>query len=260
MRIPLRLFQYVYSIYAFFLFIIIMIIIFPFIAAASAFKMKGGNFIYRMCRIWAGTWYFLIGVRHKEIYESPHDKDKQYVFVANHTSYMDIPSVFLSIRQPMRILGKYEMIRIPVFGWIYKSAVILVDRRSAVKRAKSVKALKIAIKQGISIFIYPEGTFNETNQPLKDFYDGAFRLAIETKTSIKPMLCIDTQERMHYKSIFLLTPGKSRVVFLKEIKVDMYKMADLHQLKQQVYAAMELGLKYYRKYNTNENITSTTNH
>jgi len=257
MRILPRLFQYIYCIYAYFLFILIMFLVFPFIAAASAFGTKGGNFIYRMCRIWAGIWYFLIGIKHKEIYEWPHDKSKQFIFVANHISYIDIPSVILSIRQPMRILGKYELVKIPVFGWIYRSAVILVDRRSALKRAKSVQALKSAIKKGISIFIYPEGTFNETKQPLKDFYDGAFRLALETKTSIKPILCIDTQERMHYKSVFQLTPGKSRVVFLEEIKVDPYKMGDLLLLKQRVYTAMEQGLRQYRKYNTNDIIKAS---
>lgn len=260
MRIILRFVQYIYCIYAFPLFILIMIILFPLVAVASAFGIKGGNLIYRLCRIWAGTWYFLIGIRHKEIVESQPDKKKQYVFVANHISYLDIPSIVLSIRQPVRILGKYEMVKIPIFGWIYKSAVILVDRRSTEKRARSVKALKIAIKKGISIFIYPEGTFNETIHPLKDFYDGAFRLAIETKTPIQPMLCIDTRERMDYKSVFLLTPGKCRVVFLEEINVDGYKLADLPQLKQQVYTAMEQGLRRYRKYNTNENKSVILDH
>lgn len=260
MRILPRLFQFIYCLYAFSLFIIIMIAIFPFVAVSSAFGIQGGNFIYRMCRIWAGTWYFLIGIRHIEINEWPNDKNKQYVFVANHISYLDIPSVFLSIRQPMRILGKYELVNIPVFGWIYRSAVILVDRRSTEKRAKSVRALKAAIKKGISIFIYPEGTFNETLHPLKEFYNGAFKLAIDTRTPIKPILCIDTQERMHYKSVFHLTPGKSRVVFLEEIKVDTYKMKDLPLLKQRVFTAMEEGLRQYRKYNTNENITATKEH
>lgn len=260
MRIILRFVQYIYCIYAFSLFIIIMIILFPLFAVASAFGIKGGNIIYRICRIWAGTWYFFISIRHKEIYESQPDKNKQYVFVANHISYLDIPSIVLSIRQPVRILGKYEMVKIPIFGWIYKSAVILVDRRSTEKRAKSVRALKTAIKKGISIFIYPEGTFNETIFPLKDFYDGAFRLALETKTPIQPMLCIDTLERMHYKSVFLLTPGKSRVVFLEEINVDTYKIADLPQLKQKVYTAMEQGLRQYRKYNTNENKSVIQDH
>jgi 1-acyl-sn-glycerol-3-phosphate acyltransferase len=42
--------------------------------------------------------------------------------------------------------------------------------------------------------MFPEGTFNETNAPLKDFYDGAFRIAIETKTAVKPVLFLDAYE------------------------------------------------------------------
>lgn len=256
MKFIFRFLQYMYCIYAFSLFILIMIIEFPFIATASAFGEQGGNFIYRLFQIWAGTWYFLIGIRHKEIYESPHDPNKQWIFIANHISYVDVPSVILSIRQPFRILGKYEMTKIPLFGWIYRASVILVDRSSIIKRANSVRALKTAIKQGISIFLYPEGTFNETDKPLKEFYDGAFRLAIETKTPIKPMLCIDTLERMHFKSIFLLTPGQSRVVFLEEIKVDEYKLADLPQLKQHVFTIMEAGLRRYRSYKSGKILKS----
>ena len=65
---------------------------------------------------------------------------------------------------------------------------------------------------------------------------------------------------MHYKSVFYLTPGKSRVVFLEEIKVDLYKMKDLPLLKHKVFTAMEEGLRQYREYNTNENITAIKNH
>jgi 1-acyl-sn-glycerol-3-phosphate acyltransferase len=225
-----------------------MLLVFPFIAVASAPAVKGGNFIYTMCSLWARTWYFLIGIRHGEIYESPNDNNRQYIFVANHISYMDIPPAVIAIHQPLRILGKYEMVKIPVFGWIYRAAVILVDRRNAEKRSRSVRTLRIAIKKGFSIFIFPEGTFNETGQPLKDFYDGAFRLAIETRTPIKPMLCIDSPERLHYQSIFSLTPGKNRVVFLEEISPDQYTIADLPQLKQRVYRLMEEGLRRYRTY------------
>jgi len=57
----------------------------------------------------------------------------------------------------------------PIFGWIYKATVVLVDRRDSEKRAKSVRALKSALAKGLSIFLFPEGTFNETKEPLKDF-------------------------------------------------------------------------------------------
>ncbi|MDE3145754.1 MAG: 1-acyl-sn-glycerol-3-phosphate acyltransferase [Bacteroidota bacterium] len=248
MKILLKPLQIIYCIYALIIFIILMFIALPFVVVASAFGVKGGNFIYKVCLVWTRIWYFFIAIRHKEIYEAPHDKTQQYIFVANHISYMDIPPIVAAIKQPLRVLGKYEMIKVPVFGWIYKAAVILVDRRDATRRSKSVRALKAAINHGISIFIFPEGTFNITEKPLKDFYDGAFRIAIETQTPIKPLLFVDTIDRLHHRNIFELTPGKCRVVFLDEIEVKDFTMNDIQQLKQHVYRLMEEGLKRYRNY------------
>lgn len=248
MKFLIKILQFFYSIYALIVFIAIMFVMAPFVAIVSAFGVKGGNFIYRLCSLWARLWYIFIGVRHQEIYEAPHDKTRQYIFVGNHISYMDIPPLVLAIHQPIRVLGKYEIVKIPVFGWIYRAAVILVDRRNAELRAKSVRALKAAINKGISIFIFPEGTFNETQKPLKDFFDGAFRIAIESQTPIKPLLLIDTVERMHYSGVFTLTPGKNRVVYLQEMDVSNYTIKDVNKLKDDVYKIMEDGLKRYRKY------------
>ena len=226
-----------------------MLIVLPLVLLSLLFgKIRGGNIIYQLCRYWAGTWYFLIGVKHKEIYETPHDRNRQYIFVCNHISYMDIPPIVLIAHQPMRILGKYEMIKVPVFGWIYKAAVILVDRRDSKTRSRSVRALKSALKHHISIFIFPEGTFNETKNPLKEFYDGAFRIAIETETPIKPVLLVDTLDRLHYRGVFELTPGINRVVYLEEVPVTGLTIKDIQSLKQKVYTLMESGLKRYRNY------------
>ena len=124
----------------------------------------------------------------------------------------------------------------------------MVDRSDAAHRAQSVRALKAAIRRGISIFIFPEGTFNETGKPLKAFYDGAFRTAIETQTPIKPILFVDNDDRLNHKSIFSLTPGISRCVFLDEVKVDGYKTKnDIQQLKQKIHNKMEEALIQYRK-------------
>lgn len=249
MKWILRLLQFVYCIYALLLFFLIMLIVLPLVLLSLLFgKIRGGNIIYQLCRYWAGTWYFLIGVKHKEIYETPHDRNRQYIFVCNHISYMDIPPIVLIAHQPMRILGKYEMIKVPVFGWIYKAAVILVDRRDSKTRSRSVRALKSALKHHISIFIFPEGTFNETKNPLKEFYDGAFRIAIETETPIKPVLLVDTLDRLHYRGVFELTPGINRVVYLEEVPVTGLTIKDIQSLKQKVYTLMESGLKRYRNY------------
>ena len=249
MKILLRVLQIVYCLYALALFIVLMFYILPFVFAFALFsKPRSGNLLYTACAYWAKIWCIMVGIRHSELYEAPHDTLKQYIFVANHISYMDIPAAVRCIHQPVRALGKYEMVKYPIFGIIYKATVVLVDRKSAHKRAESVRALKTVLQQGVSIFIFPEGTFNETSHPLKGFYDGAFRIAIETQTPIKPILFLDTHERMHYRGFFELTPGRSRVVYLQEVNVQGYSIDQLHELKQKVYNQMEEGLRRYKTY------------
>ena len=85
-----------------------------------------------------------------------------------------------------------------------------------------------------------------TNQPLIDFYDGAFRLAIETQTPIKPMLFLDAVDRLHWRSIFAMTPGKLRTVYLEEVSPEGFTPFDVPKLKQQVYDLMEAKLKEYK--------------
>ena len=138
-----RILQFIYVIYALLAFVVLMLLVFPLVMTALLWgKIRGGNIIYRLCSYWAYSWYFLTGIKHREIYETPHDRNGQYIFVANHISYLDIPPIVLIAHQPIRVLGKYEMVKIPVFGWIYRAAVILVDRTDSETRARSVRALK----------------------------------------------------------------------------------------------------------------------
>lgn len=246
MKILLKPLQWIYTVYALLLFVAIMFAAVPFVVVASLFgRIKGGNFIYKICKTWGFLWYFLIGVRHKNIYEVPQNLSTQYIFVANHISYMDIPPIVMAITQPVRVLAKYELSKVPVFGFIYKSATVLVDRSDAERRAQSLAEMKDFLSKHVSIFIFPEGTFNETGAPLKDFYDGAFRIAIETATPLKPVLFPDTIDRLHYKSVFSLTPGLSRVIFMDEVSVEGLTMDDLSALKQKVHQIMEDGLRRY---------------
>jgi 1-acyl-sn-glycerol-3-phosphate acyltransferase len=156
---------------------------------------------------------------------------------------MDIPVLLKAFgKQPIRVLGKAGMSKIPIFGFIYKTAAVLVERKDAAKRSQSVKNLIAVLRKNISIVIAPEGTFNMTGEPLKDFFDGAFRIAIETQTPIKPVLFLDTYDRLNYKSIFSLTPGKSRAVFLEMVTVDGLVPENSDELKQKVYNIMEAAL------------------
>jgi len=245
MKQLLKIIQALYSVYAILSFVLLLLAIFPFVLLAAPFgKIKGGNIIYRICSTWSDIWFFLIGIWAKKtmLTDAPL-KDAQYIFVANHISYMDVPMIVKTIRQPIRALGKAEIAKIPLFGFLYRYGAIMVDRSNADARKKSVLQLKSVLRKGISVFIFPEGTFNETGQPLKEFYDGAFRIAIETQTALLPVIFPDTVKRLHYSSPFSFTPGRCRAVFLEVIPVSGLTMQDLPALKEKVWNKMEIELK-----------------
>jgi 1-acyl-sn-glycerol-3-phosphate acyltransferase len=237
-----------YTIYALFWFILFTLIAFPLVILFSFFgKLRGGNMICRMAKVWADCWYFLLGIHHVNLFESPYDPSGNYIFLANHISYMDIPCIFKAIRkQPFRVLGKAEIKKIPVFGFIYGRGAVMVDRGNTEQRAKSVRELKTLLKHHVSIFIFPEGTFNETGKPLKSFYDGAFRIAIETQTAVKPVLFLDDFSLMDYRSLFSLKRGQSRAVFLNEISPDGYSLDQITLFKKKVHDIMETKLIEYK--------------
>jgi 1-acyl-sn-glycerol-3-phosphate acyltransferase len=206
-------------------------------------RIQGGNMMYSICRVWADVVMFLWGMYHKNIFEVPKAKDHAVVYVFNHISYIDIPIMMKAFRnEPIRILAKIEMAKIPVFGFIYRNATVMVDRANDAARAKSVMQLKSILSKNISIVISPEGTFNMTDKPLKEFYNGAFKIAVEMKVPIQPVLFLDAYDRLHYKSIFSMTPGKSRAVFLPEVAPGN----DVDVVKQKVYDEMEEGLLRYK--------------
>lgn len=233
---------FLFSIYGFLLFVLIMLLLLPFFIIA--FFLPGpanGNFVFAICRIWAKLFFLFTGIWYKEIRLTQLQKGTPYIFVSNHISYMDIPMMILSTQgKNIRILGKAEMGKIPIFGFIYKMGTVSVNRKNAEERQKSVDRLKFFLSKDVSVFICPEGTFNMTAKPLKEFYDGAFRIAEEMQTSIVPVIFPDTYDRLNYKSIFTLTPGKCRAVILPPLNPSGLTV---DELKQKVHHVMESEIK-----------------
>ena len=248
MKVFIKVLQVIGMCYAFTVFLIFFFLLFPFVFIASFFgRVSGGNMIYRICRFWADVVLPLDFIYHKNIYEAEFDQTHPAVYVFNHLSYLDIPIIFKAIRkQNFRILGKAEMARIPLFGYLYRNAVVMVERDNAVSRARSVRSLISILSRNISVVVSPEGSFNTSGKPLKEFYDGAFRLAIETKTPIRPLLFLDCYKRMNPSSFFNISIGRCRVVHLDEIPVEGLTIRDVPVLRQKVHAVMEEGLRRYK--------------
>jgi 1-acyl-sn-glycerol-3-phosphate acyltransferase len=238
---------YIFSVLAIILFIGCVLLIAPFSLCCVFFgKIRGGNMLRYLVKWGLDIWFIcFVFMRRRILPGNRPDPEKAYIFVANHISYIDALLLFHAIRQPMRVLAKAELGKFPVWGTIYRMATVLVNRESPEARAGSVMQLKSVLSKKISIVLFPEGTFNMTDQPLKEFYDGAFRIAIETQTPIKPLLFLDTYDRVRPGGI-LITPGRCRMVYLPEISAAGLTMEDIPLLKQRVYEAMEEALIGYK--------------
>lgn len=226
-------------------FLLSLVVLFPVFAVVSlGNNLLARKIIHGTIRYWCMGWLRLIGMPVRPMGTMPQGR---HIIVANHISYMDTLVIFPAIHGYFRPLGKKEISRIPVVGFIYKQVVIMVDRSSAVSRAASMRVMWRVLRKEGSILIFPEGTFNETDNTLKSFYDGAFRLAITTQTDVLPLILPDTEQRWHYSGWWKLWPGKNRTILLRPVSVQGMTMSDLPDLKQKVYGLMEAALEKHQK-------------
>lgn len=230
--------RYIYVLYAIVLFVVFFLALFPFFILFSFFKAWGRKAIWQLIRGWSYVWFFLIGMPVRRVYLQKPVRKRNYIVVANHVSYLDTPLIFRAIPFFVRPLAKKELAAIPLFGFLYKQMAVLVDRSDATSKWKSIHMLRRTLQREGSIFIFPEGTFNETSEPLKPFYDGAFRLALRTNTPILPVIFPDTIKRWHYSSLWKWSPGINRAIFLPEVAIEEFQPNDIQGLKQRVFDMM----------------------
>jgi 1-acyl-sn-glycerol-3-phosphate acyltransferase len=239
-----RILQPFYTFYAVTTFLVGLFITFPFyllLSMGNTPRTRGA--IYSIVRIWARTWLWVTGMPLKV--SGPIPPKGRYVIVANHISYLDTVVVFPGLPGYFRALGKKEFAKVPVMGFLYKQIVIMVNRSNPESRAKSMRLMWRVLRNESHILIFPEGTFNETKDPLKSFYDGAFRLAITTQTPILPIVFPDTVHRWHYSKWWKIWPGRNRAVYLPLVPVAGKVMDDLPALKQDVFNIMATELQKY---------------
>lgn len=208
MKVLKYIFWTFYRIWFYLMMAIPILIMFPFLVL-SILKETWYPYFFMMARIWAKFILIGMGFRTKVVFEQRPEKGKSYMFVANHTSMIDIMLMLSIIENPFVFVGKKELAKIPLFGFFYKRTCILVDRSSSKSRMEVFERAQKRLKQGMSICIFPEGGVPDESVVLDEFKDGAFRLAIEHQIQIVPMTFYDNKKRFSY-TFFSGCPGKLR--------------------------------------------------
>jgi 1-acyl-sn-glycerol-3-phosphate acyltransferase len=156
---------------------------------------------------------------------------------------MDVPVATPFIPAANKTIAKSSMAKIPLFGLIYKRGSVLVNRNDKNSRKDSYRKMKNVLGMGMTMCIYPEGTRNRTNLPLKEFHDGAFKLAVETETAIIPALIFHTKKVLPPGKPFYFWPAKMELHFLPPVSVSAD--CDYKLLNEKIFNIMKF---YYEEH------------
>ncbi len=204
------------------------------IMAASSLRHRGdptqrlpGRWMRRMGRTTSGLtplWKFTVEG------EGPADIDRRgYVVVANHESVAD-PFLLSWLPWDMRWVAKEELFKPPVIGWAMRWGGDIPLRRG---KGDSIRQMMDecarAIRGGISVMMFPEGTRSKTGD-LLPFKDGAFRLAIETGAPVLP-IAISGTRAMRPKHSKWFGKANACAKVLPAISTDGLTEADLPSLR-----------------------------
>ncbi|CAN5873239.1 lysophospholipid acyltransferase family protein [soil metagenome] len=216
-------------------FVLGLLLLYPVFAILLS-NRKTFHSAFRLMRFWA-RWILLVpGVFVKVKREIvPEDLPVPCVYVANHSSYLDIVISYIVVPKYMIYMGKMEIEKAPLFRIFFRDMNIYVDRKS---RSGSYKAFQTAserLQNGESIFLFPEGTIESKGQ-LKPFKNGAFRLAIENQVPIVPVTFLDNWKLLQNGGFFKShgRPGISHCVLHKPVPTKGMKEEDLISLRHTV--------------------------
>lgn len=159
-----------------------------------------------------------------------------YIIVANHASYLDIFLVYSILSKNAFIfLGKTEILSYPLIKTYFKRFNIPVDRRSAVKSAKSLIIAGKKVKQGWSLMIFPEGGIPDDNSPkMIPFKEGAFQLAKSLNVPIVPMTFMNNYKLLSDPSAVFgpARPGISKVHIHPYFSVEKLKTMSQKEISE----------------------------
>lgn len=230
----------IYTLWVLIVFTVFMILLLPGIMIPLLLGSKFSRIGYFFLWLWSWIFSMLTFIRYDLRGRENIQRKTSYIYVSNHTSFLDIPGIRLIIPGEFRPIAKKELLKIPVFGFIVKAATVVVDRSNAQSRKQSIEKLRDILKGGISILVFAEGTQNRTTEILQPFKDGAFRIAIDTQLPIIPLVVIGAGPLMPPGKMDI-KPGNIKVVAGEPISVEGLTTDDVQTLKQKTFDTM-LGI------------------
>ncbi|MFD2786525.1 lysophospholipid acyltransferase family protein [Hymenobacter rubripertinctus] len=187
-----RLFRYIghrlYTTWATFWFVLPFVLTYPVQWALSKWP-AGHRYLHALNRGWSHFFILMWGMPVETIGRANVlPAGRPAVYVANHSSLIDIPLLFRTLPGWLNVLGKSSLAKVPLWGPIFGRAYLTVDRNSAVSRGRALVLARRVLAEGRAVIIFPEGQISrQAGRELEEFKDGAFQLAIAAGVPIVPI-------------------------------------------------------------------------
>ncbi|MDG2195053.1 MAG: lysophospholipid acyltransferase family protein [Polaribacter sp.] len=228
-----NIFRLLWRAWFYILFTVSILVMIPFLLVLT-YKEKYYPTFWKLIRTWSKVLIYGMGFYVEKTIEQQIDRDKSYLFCANHASMLD-PFILIAMsKNPIVFVGKKELVKIPVFGFFYKKVVIMVDRSNPKSRKRVYEMAKKRLQNGTSMGIFPEGLVPTEDVILSPFKNGAFSLAIEFQIPIVPATYYDCK-RLFSWDFFKGSPGKFRVRQHEFLETKNLTKDDVETLKQQTF-------------------------
>jgi 1-acyl-sn-glycerol-3-phosphate acyltransferase len=197
--------------------------------------------VHRVARAWGRSILRVSGVRVRVRGMERVEPQHAGIFMSNHQSNFDIPVVLGYLPVPFRWLAKAELFKIPVFGRAMRGAgYIPIDRSDRPAAIESLRQAAGAVRGGISVVIFPEGT-RSLDGTLKPFKKGGFVMAIEAGVPIVPVALRGTFDIMP-KNRLTIRPCEVTMTIGKPIATTGYTLHTKEALMNEVRNALHRQL------------------
>lgn len=169
-----------------------------------------------------------------------------YIIAPNHTSYIDILSIYEAFKSYTIFMGKQELLYIPLFNILFKKMNIPVNRKDPEESSQAFKQAQQEVNNKTSVVIFPEATIPITAPKLGPIKKGAFLLAVKTNTPIIPVIFLDNWKRFGGHSLTDATssPGPSKIIIEKPLFPEDYNFS-IDELANQWITIVNNTLKAY---------------
>ena len=239
----MKFFKKLYKFWVWTWFTVVFILLYPFFVLfiqKESWKAKG----HFLNKLWAHTVFGFCFLPCSVDFRFKPDKKAQYIYCANHTSFLDIPSLCYALPGYFMFIGKAALTKVPLFGYMFRNLYIPVDRHNQKSRYETMLKSFDAIDKGRGLAIFPEGTIPAKNSPhMIPFKDGPFRIAIEKQVAIVPITIAYNWKILPDDGAFAPVRNLMKMVVHEPIITKGFTIEQVTELKEKTFNIIDTELR-----------------